>query len=78
MSGQYVRVRAEVVTDETFSVHADAGELVDWLAELPEPPHSIYIVHGQPEASSALAERCRELYECPVVLPRLGERVVAD
>jgi metallo-beta-lactamase family protein len=78
MAGQYVRVRAEVVTDETFSVHADAGELVDWLAELPEPPHSIYIVHGQPEASAALAERCRELYDCPVVLPRLGERVVAD
>ncbi len=30
--GRYVRVRAEVVRDEEFSVHADADEVLDWLA----------------------------------------------
>jgi metallo-beta-lactamase family protein len=78
VSGQYVRVRAEVVADDGFSVHADSDELVSWLEQLPEPPRSVYVVHGEPEASSALARRLRDVYDCPVVVPRLGERVIAD
>ncbi len=74
--GRYVRVRADVVVDDTFSVHADADELVSWLHRLPRPPEVIYLVHGEPEARQALAERVRELIDCAVVLPRLGERVV--
>ena len=76
--GQYVRARAEVVTDEGFSVHADAGELLQWLTELPEPPEAVYVVHGEPRASSGLAERIREVLDCPVAVPRLGERVLVD
>jgi metallo-beta-lactamase family protein len=75
ITGQYVRVRAEVVTDDEFSVHADADELLGWLAELPEPPETVYLVHGEPQASAALAERARELLDCAVVVPRLQERV---
>lgn len=78
MAGRYVRVRAEVVADETFSVHADADELVGWLSELPEPPRSVYVVHGETAAREALAGRLRDLFDCAVVVPRLGERVVAD
>lgn len=78
VSGQYVRVRAEVVADDGFSVHADADELVSWLEQLPEPPRSVYVVHGEPESSSALARRLRDVFDCPVVVPRLGERVIAD
>lgn len=74
--GEYVRVRAEVVNDGTFSVHADREELVGWLCEMPTPPECIYVVHGEPESSTALAARLRERFECPVVVPRLGEKVV--
>lgn len=76
--GQYVRVRAEVVSDDEFSVHADADELLSWLQQMPSPPQSVYVVHGEPEASTALAARVREALDCPVVVPRLGERVLAD
>lgn len=75
MKGQYVRVRAEVVTDDGFSVHADADELLSWLADLPEPPETVYLVHGEPEASATLAERVRDEIDCAVAIPRLGERV---
>jgi metallo-beta-lactamase family protein len=75
MMGTYVRVRAEVVTDPGFSVHADADELLDWLGELPEPPESVYIVHGEADASRALAERIRAHLDCAVAVPQLGERV---
>jgi metallo-beta-lactamase family protein len=76
MMGEYVRVRAEVVTDDGFSVHADADELLEWLGELPEPPETVYVVHGEASASAALADRVRSLLDCPVVVPRLGERVL--
>jgi metallo-beta-lactamase family protein len=68
-------VRAEVVTDDGFSVHADADELLSWLADLPEPPETVYLVHGEPEASATLAERVRDHIDCAVAIPRLGERV---
>ncbi len=74
--GGYVRVRADVVVDDTFSVHADADELVSWLDRLPRPPEVIYLVHGEPEARQALAERIRQSIDSAVVLPRLGEGVV--
>jgi metallo-beta-lactamase family protein len=74
--GTYVRVRAEVVVDDTFSVHADASELASWLQAMPEPPQTVYVVHGEPAARTALAERIRRTIDCAVVLPRLGERVL--
>ncbi|MER7072194.1 MBL fold metallo-hydrolase [Terrabacter sp. NPDC000476] len=78
IAGRYVRVRAEVVSDPTFSVHADAGELVAWLGELPQPPESVYVVHGEPAAAEALAARIRAEHDCAVAVPRLGERVLLD
>ncbi|HEV7147986.1 MAG TPA: MBL fold metallo-hydrolase [Pedococcus sp.] len=76
--GQYVRVRAEVVVDSTFSVHADASELVQWLGEMPEPPQTVYVVHGEPDSSAALADEVRASIDATVVVPRLGERVVVS
>jgi metallo-beta-lactamase family protein len=78
MAGRYVRVRAEVISLEDFSVHADADELIDWLAELPEPPETVHVVHGEPKASRALAARIRDAFDCAVNVPRLLERVLLD
>ncbi|HWS57911.1 MAG TPA: MBL fold metallo-hydrolase [Actinotalea sp.] len=74
--GRYVPVRADVVSDEEFSVHADADELVGWLRGLPEPPETVYLVHGEADASRALGDRIRDELGWIVVVPRLGERVV--
>jgi len=62
---------------DEFSVHADADDLIGWLASAPEPPQACYVVHGEPEAAQALAVRIRgELGWCAVV-PRPGESVLA-
>jgi metallo-beta-lactamase family protein len=75
MHGRYVSVRAEIIDVPDFSVHADADELVAWVASAPEPPQTVYVVHGEAPASAALARRIEtELGICAVV-PRLGERV---
>lgn len=78
LAGRYVRVRAEVLQVEDFSVHADADELVAWLAELPVQPETVHVVHGEPEASRALAGRIRDELDCAVNVPRLLERVLLD
>jgi len=74
--GRYVPVRAEVVSDEEFSVHADASELMGWLVALPQPPETVYVVHGEPEAAEGLAARIRHETGWTVAIPRLGERVL--
>lgn len=73
--GTYVPVRAEIVDDDTFSVHADADELVAWLASAPEPPRVAYVVHGEPDASHRLADRIGRDLDITAVVPRRGERV---
>jgi metallo-beta-lactamase family protein len=55
MHGRQVAVRAEVLSDEEFSVHADASELIDWLAALSPRPVQVFTVHGTPDSAGALA-----------------------
>ena len=76
--GRHVPVRAEVVMDDAFSVHADADEILDWLRLLPEPPRTVYVVHGEPQASRAFAARIRDDLDWCAVVPRQGERVRLD
>jgi len=76
MHGRYVAVRAEVAQVDGFSVHADADEVIAWLAGTPEPPQAAYVVHGEPRASQALATRIRDELGWLAVVPRDGERVL--
>jgi metallo-beta-lactamase family protein len=55
MHGRQVPVRAEILADEEFSVHADASELLDWLGALSPAPKRAFTVHGTPDSASALA-----------------------
>jgi metallo-beta-lactamase family protein len=57
MLGRYVPVRAEVDILRSLSVHADADGLHDWINALPAVPDTVFVVHGEPEASAALADR---------------------
>ena len=75
MFGLYVPVRAEVVVDHGFSVHADATELLTWLQALPQAPETVFIVHGEPASSRALAAKVRAETGWCAVVPELNERV---
>lgn len=76
MHGRYVPVRAEVTQVDGFSVHADADEIIGWLAGAPHPPDVVYAVHGELRASEALATRIRAELGWLAVVPRDGERVL--
>jgi metallo-beta-lactamase family protein len=76
--GKYVRVHAEVVNLLQFSVHADAGEIVDWLSQLPAQPETCYVVHGEPDASRDLRDRIADELGWLCIVPDYLERVCLD
>jgi metallo-beta-lactamase family protein len=43
-----------------------------------EPPATTYVVHGEPEASAALAQRFRNDLGWNAIVPRDGETVRID
>lgn len=75
LHGSYVRVRAEIVDVGAFSVHADAGELLDWLRSSERLPEQVFVVHGEPDASAALARQISLELDVIAVVPTAGERV---
>ena len=76
--GRYVPVRAEVVVVPHFSVHADAREMLEWLARAPRPPRTVYVVHGEPGSASMLARSISDELGWTAVVPSYGERVLVD
>ncbi len=76
MLGRYIPVRADIVTVDAFSAHADADELVGWLGEAPSAPDTAYVVHGEPDASAAMSERIHNTLGWNAVVPHDGERVL--
>jgi metallo-beta-lactamase family protein len=66
--GEEVPVRATIAEIPGLSGHADADELLRWLGGATPPPKRTFIVHGEPAASAALAQRLtRELaFSCTV------------
>ena len=76
MYGRYVPVRAQVVGVDEFSAHADARGVVDWLRTSAVAPRTCYVVHGELDASQALARDIERDLGCCAVVPRPGERVL--
>lgn len=70
MHGQDVPVRAEVVSLQSASAHADRDQLRAWLKLMPQAPDQVYVVHGERHASDAL--RCA--IGAPIGLARRGAR----
>ncbi len=70
--GKWVPVKAAIAKVESFSVHADAQELVSWLGTI-DNPKRVFVVHGEPDAQRALAERLRTKFSWLVDIPKTAE-----
>lgn len=74
ISGQDVTVRAAIRRIDSYSAHADQGELVEWIAERAPIAGSLLLVHGEQAALEALRKLAAARLEgTPVVLPEIGE-----
>jgi metallo-beta-lactamase family protein len=67
--GQHVPVKAQIENMTGFSAHADYNEILAWLMGFNRPPEMTFLVHGEPEASEALAQRIKDHLHWPVTVP---------
>lgn len=72
---QEIPVAARVEDLCGFSGHADVDEILRWLRQAGAPPRSVFLVHGEPESSAALAGTIRRRLRWEARVPRLGEIV---
>ena len=73
--GEYFPVRAEVVSLEMLSAHADQHELLRWLGGFKSPPGQTFVVHGEPESSDRFRLKISEDLGWNVRVPEHLERV---
>ncbi len=68
--------KAEVVTLNGFSNHADQPGLLSWARAFKQPPERVFVVHGDPDAAQELAARLRrDLGFLKVLVPSLHQTV---
>ncbi|MCF7912821.1 MAG: MBL fold metallo-hydrolase [Candidatus Cloacimonetes bacterium] len=76
--GAKVPINAKVEMIDGFSGHADYFEMLAWLMAFNKTPKKVFIVHGNPEASAAMAEHIKKQYGWDVVIPQLGDSYTLD
>jgi len=78
MFGREVPIRAEVVTLQSFSGHADADEILTWMGGASRTPKITYITHGEPDAADTLRGRIQHELGWQARVPEHLERVALD
>lgn len=73
ISGRDVNVRAQVRRIDSYSAHADRGELLDWLSERGEIPGTTFLTHGENGALRSLADELGRSGGKSVRIPEIGE-----
>jgi metallo-beta-lactamase family protein len=73
--GEGIPVRAHIATLGGFSAHADQSALVEWLSHFRSAPKHLFLVHGEPRASDALAARIKDKLGWDACIPADRERV---
>ena len=75
ISGNDVRVRAQIRQIDSYSAHADRAELADWIAARLPIAGSLFLDHGEPEAVEGLRRALQVQHpDLEVRLPVIGER----
>ncbi|MDD1738736.1 MAG: MBL fold metallo-hydrolase [Methanothrix sp.] len=72
--GEEYQVRARMEAIDGYSAHADEGELLDFIAAIPNKPQHVFVVHGEPDATAAMAAGLARLGIENVTIPERGER----
>jgi metallo-beta-lactamase family protein len=76
--GQMVPIRAKIENISGFSAHADYNEALAWLMGFNRPPLKTFIVHGEREAASSMADHIRGTFGWEVVIPSYNENFTLD
>jgi metallo-beta-lactamase family protein len=73
--GEDYDLKAQVVTMNGLSAHADRSELLGWAGHFKPAPRQTFLVHGEPESAFALADGLKsKLSFQNVHVPELGQK----
>lgn len=70
--GEPMQLRAEVVSLDALSGHADQRELIEWMRPMAAHLKRVFLVHGEIAAGAALAEVIRKEFHLDVQQPSRG------
>ncbi len=73
--GEMHELRAQVEIMDSFSGHADHSELIDYFNSITGPKKKVWLVHGEPTRSAALAEELGKNHDGEVQVAELGMEV---
>jgi metallo-beta-lactamase family protein len=73
--GQDVPLNAEIAMLPGMSAHADAPQLLRWMAAAPKPPRQVFLTHGEPEAADQLRQRIERELGWTASTPHMGQSV---
>lgn len=76
--GEEVNVALEIYDLEGFSGHADQRVLLDWLNNFTKKPKKVFLVHGEIEASTSLANEIENKFNIKTIIPTLGSSYKID
>jgi metallo-beta-lactamase family protein len=71
--GEPMRVRAEISSLDELSAHADQRELMEWIRPIAPTLRKVFLVHGEPQQSAALAKLLDSTYGLDVTVPTPGQ-----
>ncbi|QOV97214.1 MBL fold metallo-hydrolase [Rhodococcus pyridinivorans] len=75
ISGEDIDVRARIRRIDSYSAHADRGELVQWVGQRAPISGAVFLDHGEPDALAAFTAALHDLDAgLNVVVPEIGAR----
>jgi metallo-beta-lactamase family protein len=75
MHGELVPVKAQIEQIQSFSVHADSNELIDWINSGGSQPKQVFVVHGESGVAEVFADRIHSQLGWHSHVPHIGEKV---
>ena len=73
--GEYIDIRAQVVSLENISAHADYKEMIELYRSAQIFPTRVFITHGESSAADEFRRRLSESLDWNCEVPELGETV---
>ena len=73
--GEVIAVKAQVVSLNSLSAHADYEDSLYWLKQFQRAPRKVFITHGEPEAADALKKRIEKELGWSCEIPTYLEEV---
>lgn len=69
-----IKVKAKISAIGAYSSHADQPKIINWIKKMASPqPKKFFVIHGEIEKNTALAEEIKKNLNTEVIIPEYGQ-----